>query len=311
MKKSKLPSKLFALLFAIFLANFTRARINMLINDVSPISGFEYLFPISQLAWISASVLTIIFILAYVLEPNYLTKLIEKFSSLDLKKNAHGIIYTLLCGSFWLIFGSSLFQGISAFETRFILNKPIEFGAINQISVLTNQSMLLIPFVIIPVFYMIVVNEKSYKKTLGLYREDLLKNVFLGIVVGVFILFAVGIVNYVLIQLFGLSQENMLLNQIARLGPLFALFVSFLAGFSEEIFFRGFLQKKLGILITSFLFAITHTGYGILIQITGPFVFGLIIGYAYKKSENLVVAITAHTTLNLIVILARIYSMSP
>lgn len=52
-----------------------------------------------------------------------------------------------------------------------------------------------------------------------------------------------------------------LIKPIARaLGPISALVVSLLAAFGEELFFRGLVQKELGIVIASIMFAFLHFG---------------------------------------------------
>ncbi|PTD93869.1 hypothetical protein C9439_05680 [archaeon SCG-AAA382B04] len=311
MEKNGFGAKLFGLLFIFFLGYIAISRIHLLMDSIPPMSRYEYVFPISQSISIIASLITTVFIFAYLIEPNFLTKKIEEVSDLELKRGEHGLLFILLCGSLWLIFSSSLAQGFRAFEIRFILEKSVEFGGIDQMSVLLNQLVLLIPFVVIPISYMAIVNDKGYKEIIGFKKDNLLKNIVLGILTGFLILLCVGIVNYGLIQLFDVSQENMLLGQIANLGPFFALFLSLSAGISEEIFFRGFLQNKLGILTASFLFAITHAGYGILIQISGPFVFGLIIGFVYYKTKDILIPIIAHTSLNLAVLLFTMYSITP
>lgn len=311
MNSNNLGSKILGIILATFLTSSAITKTSMLINNVFPNPKYNYTFPISQSVGIIASIATVFFLLAYIFEKNLFSKKIEKFSELRFEKRSHGLTYILLCFTLWLIFGGSLSQGVQAFEIRFILNKAVEFGTINQISILFNQLILIIPFILVPITYMVLVNQDDYKKVLGLKKEGLVKNFFIGVGVGFLILFAVGIVNLILIQLFGLSQENMALSQIARLGPFFALFISLTAGISEEVFFRGFLQDKLGIIIASFLFAITHAAYGIVIQITGPFVFGLIVGFAYKKTETIITPIIAHITLNLVVLFSTIYSLTP
>ncbi len=70
--------------------------------------------------------------------------------------------------------------------------------------------------------------------------------------------------------------------------------LSLSAGIGEEILFRGFLQKKVGIWWQAVLFALVHAGYGTVMQIVAPFGIGLFFGYLVKRGTSLWVPITAH-----------------
>lgn len=70
----------------------------------------------------------------------------------------------------------------------------------------------------------------------------------------------------------------------------------------EEIFFRGYLQRKTNIWIATFIFAYFHIVYGALSEIVGAFFLGLVLGYAYKKTKNLFVPTLSHLAYNLIII---------
>lgn len=76
-----------------------------------------------------------------------------------------------------------------------------------------------------------------------------------------------------------------------------AFFVSIAAGVGEELFFRGFLQPKLGIVIVSILFGLVHFIFNfkkyffvILIYVGIGFLFGLV----YEVSQTLWVPVVFH-----------------
>ncbi|MDP3741684.1 MAG: CPBP family intramembrane metalloprotease, partial [Candidatus Micrarchaeota archaeon] len=87
--------------------------------------------------------------------------------------------------------------------------------------------------------------------------------------------------------------------------PLLAIIVAATLGpFAEEVFFRGFLQKYLGVFITAVIFAVLHYGFGSVTEIIGAFTAGLILGYWVKyRNTNLWPAIIAHALYNLLSIL--------
>ena len=62
----------------------------------------------------------------------------------------------------------------------------------------------------------------------------------------------------------------------------------------EEAFFRGWLQKRIGLLASTTLFAIAHSGLGQPLLLIGVFVISLIIGFTFYRTKNLIPGIIAH-----------------
>jgi len=69
----------------------------------------------------------------------------------------------------------------------------------------------------------------------------------------------------------------------------------------EEIFFRGYLQRKTNLLFASFIFAYFHIIYASLSEVIGAFFLGLILGFEFEKRKNLFAPILSHLFYNLIV----------
>ena len=70
----------------------------------------------------------------------------------------------------------------------------------------------------------------------------------------------------------------------------------------EEVFYRGILidlfeRFKGGVVITAMLFAVSHNG---IVSMVNAFVFGLLIGYVYKRTRSIYYCITIHFINNLI-----------
>jgi membrane protease YdiL (CAAX protease family) len=86
-----------------------------------------------------------------------------------------------------------------------------------------------------------------------------------------------------------------------------AVFFGLGAGLSEETLLRGALQPRYGIWVTSFLFALLHSQYGISFILGGVFGMGLVLGYL-RKRFNTTTAIITHAIFNTIVVLVGIYS---
>ncbi len=86
--------------------------------------------------------------------------------------------------------------------------------------------------------------------------------------------------------------------------PIYFLIFSFtIAPIDEEILFRGFLVPRIGIIQSAFLFAILHFGYGSISEILFAFIFGLIAGYAFKKTTSLYTSIIGHILVNMLTII--------
>lgn len=85
--------------------------------------------------------------------------------------------------------------------------------------------------------------------------------------------------------------------------PLYFMVFTFLvAPINEEIFFRGFLVPRIGIILSSILFALAHLSYFSISEFSAALFFGLLAGYIYKKTKSLYPSLLAHMVINLITI---------
>jgi membrane protease YdiL (CAAX protease family) len=81
---------------------------------------------------------------------------------------------------------------------------------------------------------------------------------------------------------------------IAGLPMLTRLVVSLSAGIVEESFFRGFLQPRVGILVSTLCFALAHLSYGSPFLLVGVTLLSLIYAFLVKWRQNLWPAMAAH-----------------
>lgn len=100
---------------------------------------------------------------------------------------------------------------------------------------------------------------------------------------------------------YGVDPDVQSLNE-ALLGPIFRslpgiLTIGFAAALGEETLFRGALQPRFGIFITTLLFAITHNQYGLSISTVVVFFAGLIFALL-RRRFNTTTAMIAHATYN-------------
>jgi membrane protease YdiL (CAAX protease family) len=62
----------------------------------------------------------------------------------------------------------------------------------------------------------------------------------------------------------------------------------------EEMFFRSFLQKRIGLIASTILFALAHFSYGNPLLLIGVFVISTIIGLAFYRTKNVLPGVIAH-----------------
>lgn len=62
----------------------------------------------------------------------------------------------------------------------------------------------------------------------------------------------------------------------------------------EEFFFRSFLQKRLGLIASTVLFALAHFTYGNPLLLIGVTVISLVIGVTFYRTRNVVPGVIAH-----------------
>lgn len=71
-----------------------------------------------------------------------------------------------------------------------------------------------------------------------------------------------------------------------------------LAPIAEELLFRGYLQRKFGIILPSIAFALLHAPYGSIVEVAGALAAGLLFARETKLRGTVVPAIIAHCLLN-------------
>lgn len=110
---------------------------------------------------------------------------------------------------------------------------------------------------------------------------------------------------------FGIDPDVQSLNEIL-LGPLFrswpgVLTVGLAAALGEETLFRGALQPRFGPWLTTLLFAITHSNYGLSLSTVVVFAAGLLFALLrrrYTTTTSMIAHATYNTSLGLMALLA-------
>src|SRR6266550_341025 len=74
----------------------------------------------------------------------------------------------------------------------------------------------------------------------------------------------------------------------------------------EEAFFRGWLQKRVGLIASTTLFALAHSGLGQPLLLIGVAIISLIIGFTFYRTKNLIPGMIAHGIFDSVQILVLI-----
>ena len=112
------------------------------------------------------------------------------------------------------------------------------------------------------------------------------------------------------LELAGLNDLEKVDDAISGISsrPFFLAYVLLVAVPAEEIFFRGFLVKRTGAVMSSVLFGLAHIGFGSLAEVLGAFVLGLVLAKAFERNQNLFPNIFAHMLYNAGVVLLAVVS---
>jgi membrane protease YdiL (CAAX protease family) len=101
----------------------------------------------------------------------------------------------------------------------------------------------------------------------------------------------------------GISDIQKVYESIRLKNPLILLYSLTIGVTAEEIFFRGFLVKKFGVLFASFLFAAAHVLYFSIGEILGAFLLGWLLSWAFVRNKTLWPNIFAHMAYNFIALM--------
>jgi hypothetical protein len=135
---------------------------------------------------------------------------------------------------------------------------------------------------------------------LGLGREGIIwRNIALGLLI-----FAIIVTLELIVSLIGQVAGTTIstnVDQIFAAAPVwFLVFSATLAPISEEVLFRGLMVPRLGIVVSALIFAAMHASYNSTfgVEVVAALVFGLIAGYAFRKTGSLYPSMIAHVLVN-------------
>jgi len=160
---------------------------------------------------------------------------------------------------------------------------------------------------LLPTFYL-VLKDKEGLSSLGFSSKNLLKSIFLGLLLGIFFVFE-GLLAYFLKSYsFSFIKFDLSFKVFA-----FSLFLSLATAFSEETVFRGYIFSRLCRILNSkwqanfvsslgwslvhlpiTIFVFHFTFLEVIAFLVLTFVFGLAASFVFSKTQNLVGPLILH-----------------
>lgn len=171
----------------------------------------------------------------------------------------------------------------------------------------------LIPLTISVLVYLIIYKKLSLKEAwdnIGLNIGRLTFRIFIMGVLIFAIVFCLEIAVNIAAQATNVQINTNVQSAFAGAPLWFYFFASVIEPINEEIFFRGFLSKRIGILPSSILFGLAHYSYNSTfgIEIIAAFIFGTMAAYIFKKTGSLYPGIIAHIGVNTLASLSILFT---
>jgi len=108
------------------------------------------------------------------------------------------------------------------------------------------------------------------------------------------VLFCLGVAAL----LFGFNDQQKVSEKIGSLPLALLLFAVIGAPVTEELFFRGFLTGRAGVVLSSVVFGLMHFAYGSVVEVLGAFAIGLVLAMSFRLTKSITPCIVAHMAYN-------------
>ena len=166
--------------------------------------------------------------------------------------------------------------------------------------------LLLFFMVFFSVFWLRIVKKFTWKKIsneLVPFSKDYKKELF-GSAKLLLALIVLFILLSIILTFLGLNDLEKVSEVLAINSQNLVLFILIMAVlvFIEELFFRGFLVNRIGLIPSSILFGLAHVGYFSIAEMIGAFALGLLLAYWFRQNNSIVQNYLGHLFYNLFAI---------
>lgn len=268
-------------------------------------------YPIAAWTMVAVTVPFVAFLAAMALFPGPLQRVLERSTRLDLTDAGHGAAAIVMAATLFFVLGyGALVNGAYAYESEVVRHDeptPIDGNAL-FVGLTLNLIVLILP----PLFYLGFVgagSEGGPIRALGLRAEGAPRALAWGAGSAVVVVLLIALASAAISGLDVELPDNTRALEIARsITVLGAIGLAVGSAVSEEIFFRGFLQPRVGYWGQAILFSLAHLSYVNVLEVVVTFALALLFGALYKRTGSLLAPIAGHFTFNLLMLLAGIFA---
>lgn len=182
--------------------------------------------------------------------------------------------------------------------TLLILLRMINLSIPQFFTTTLMQYPLIYGIMFLPIYFTIKDQQMS-RNDIGINFRKLY--IYIPIAIGIAIMAA--IIEHRIIDPMGMITK-IRFSDVALISMVMFAFV----GITEEIIFRSILQTRFekilglryGLLLTGGIFGMLHTSYGILDEVLFAIIFGIVLGYIFQKTRNLLFVTSIHGATNVV-----------
>ncbi|HVM45002.1 MAG TPA: type II CAAX endopeptidase family protein [Candidatus Thermoplasmatota archaeon] len=267
-------------------------------------------YPLAATVALATAIPLVAFLGLLAFAPDAPQAVLRRVSRADLRDSGHALaVIVMACAIFFVLGYGSLTNGIYAYEHEVVRDEPSD--PISGDAIFVGIALNLIVLVLPAMLYVGVVGAGpgGALERLGLHSRNAMRALLVGFASALAVLVVIAVISAAIEGLEVDVPENERALEIARsVTVLGAIGIAVGASVSEEVFFRGFLQPRIGLLGQAVLFSLAHLTYLNVLQVVVTFVLALLFGIIYRSTGNLLAPMAAHFLFNLLMLLAGIYA---
>ena len=280
-------------------------------GSLSPAALLEGGYRYAATTLLLCTIPLVAFLTMLALAPGGLQAVLSRWTRIDLRESGHAGTVVIMAGTLFFVLGyGSLVNGVYAYEHDVLLGR--ESPPLSGEGIFSGLALNAVVLILPALLYVSQVGGTGLRGSLaalGLRAEGLVRALLVGAGAAIGALLLIALFGLVVQYLDVEVPENDVALDIARSVTVLGAFgIATAAALSEEVFFRGFLQPRVGLWGQALLFGLAHLSYVNLLQVVVTFALGLLFGIIYQRTRSLWAPIAAHFLFNLLMLLAAIYA---
>lgn len=199
--------------------------------------------------------------------------------------------------------------GVGAASESVAVLVPVDEGLLYA-GILENMIVLTLP----ALFYVAMVHglgPRAALHALGIRGQGWIRGVLLGVGAAILFLVVLQLAALAAQRFVEIPDNDRAIAIGLGMSVTGALVVAVGSSVSEEVFFRGFLQPRIGFLGQAVVFAVAHVNYVNVLEVVVVFALAFVFGALYRWTGSLWAPIAAHFAFNLINLLGIVCANDP